>query len=109
MFKIKIFISIIIFSILLVGTSAIKNQTREIEKKILIISKKIHLMKKDLNESQLDYSYLTTPSMIEFKIENFSNIQYFPMKYSKIFLNLSNFLDLQNKIVKNENEKKAKK
>ena len=32
MFKIKIIFSIISFSILLVGTSIIKNQTREIEK-----------------------------------------------------------------------------
>ena len=33
MFKIKIFVSIIIFSILLIVTSIIKNQTRETEKK----------------------------------------------------------------------------
>ena len=34
MFKIKILLSIIIFSSLLFGTSIIKNETREIEKKI---------------------------------------------------------------------------
>ena len=33
MYKFKIFLSISIFSILLIGTSIIKNQTREIEKK----------------------------------------------------------------------------
>ena len=33
MFKIKIFVSIITFSILLIVTSIIKNQTRETEKK----------------------------------------------------------------------------
>ena len=33
MFKIKIFMSIITFSILLIATSIIKNQTRETEKK----------------------------------------------------------------------------
>ena len=35
MFKIKIFVSVITFSILLIVTSIIKNQTRETEKKIL--------------------------------------------------------------------------
>ena len=34
MSKLKIFISIIFFSFLLIGTSAIKNETRELEKKI---------------------------------------------------------------------------
>ena len=37
MFRLKIFISIIIFSSLLFGTSIIKNQTREIEKKYLVL------------------------------------------------------------------------
>ena len=35
MFKFKIISSILIFTFLLIGTSFIKNQTREIEKKIL--------------------------------------------------------------------------
>ena len=37
MFKIKIFISILTFSILLIVTSIIKNQTRETEKKKSLI------------------------------------------------------------------------
>ena len=39
MFKFKILISITIFSFLLIGTSSIKNETRELEKKINILSK----------------------------------------------------------------------
>ena len=42
MFKIKNLFSIIIFSFLLIGTSIIKNQTREIEKKIYNLSKIIN-------------------------------------------------------------------
>ena len=34
MFKLKIFISILIFSFLLIATSIVKNQTRKIEKEI---------------------------------------------------------------------------
>ena len=111
MFRLKIFISIFVFSSLLFGTSIIKNQTRELEKKILNVSKLISIKKKDFYESQLDYSYLTSPSIIEKKIEIFENDQYFPMEYSKIFSSMENFLELQNKfaIKKNQDEKKIQK
>ena len=111
MFRLKILISIIIFSSLLFGTSIIKNQTRDLEKKIFSIRKLILMQEKDLYESQLDYSYLTSPSMLDKKIETFNNEQYLPMDYSKIFLSLSDFVDFQKKFViqKNEYEKKTKK
>ena len=54
MFKIKIFTSITIFLFLLICTSIIKKETREIEKKIFNISKIINQKNKDLNEAQLD-------------------------------------------------------
>ena len=103
MFKFKIIISVIIFSSLLVITSAIKNQTRVIEKKIFNLNSIISNKEKDLNESQLDYSYLTSPSMIEQKIEHLDNKNYFPMEYSKIFLSMSNFLELKKKYVIQKN------
>ena len=99
MFKIKIFISLLIFSSLLFGTSVIKNETREIEKNIHQLNKKINFLEKDFNESQLDYFYLTSPSMIEKRIKNLDIKQYLPMEYSKIFLSISNFNNLQNKYV----------
>ena len=85
MFKIKIFSSIIIFSCLLIITSIIKNETRDIEKKIFKLNKKL-LRKRDLNETQLDYSYLTSPSIIELKLDHLDNYKYLPMEYSNIFL-----------------------
>ena len=108
MFRIKILISIIIFSSLLVFTSIIKNQTREIEKKISNLSKVNNFKNKDLNESQLDFSYLTSPSMIEKRVKEVNFIEYFPMDYSKIFLDISSFTDLKKKFVNknNHNEKK---
>ncbi len=107
MFKIKILLSIIIFSFLLFGTSIIKNETREIEKKIITLNNNYNLKIKDLVESQLDLSYLTSPLMIENLISQ-TDEQYIPMQYSKIFLNMKDFLNLENKIVlkKNRNEKK---
>ena len=108
MSKIKIIFSIFIFSFLLIGTSIVKNQTREIEKKISSISKMIMLKEKDLNESQLDFSYLTSPAMIEKKIEHLGQNQYSPMEISRIFLNMNSFINLQNKFAtqRNTNEKK---
>ena len=46
MFKIKISISLLIFSSLLFGTSVIKNETREIEKNIDQLNKKINFQEK---------------------------------------------------------------
>ena len=93
MFKLQVLISTIIFSLLLIGTSFIKNQTREIEKNISNLSKVIN-QKKRFKRVELDYSYLTSPSIIEQKIEHLDNSKYVPMEYSKIFLNLNSF-DLQ--------------
>ena len=110
MFKIKISISLLIFSSLLFGTSVIKNETREIEKNIDQLNKKINFQEKDFNESQLDYFYLTSPSMIEKRIKNLDIEQYLPMEYSKIFLSISNFNNLQNKYVSQDwNWEKTKK
>ena len=67
MFRVKIFLSIMVFISLLVCTSVIKNETRDIEKKIYDLVKIIDIKEKDLNESQLDFSYLTSPAVIEKK------------------------------------------
>ena len=111
MFKIKIFISIVTFSLLLIITSIIKNQTRELEKKINNLNKIIFLKEIDFNETQLDYTYLTSPLIIENKIKRLDVIEYIPMEYSKIFISMKSFLNLQNKLVNktNQNEKKKKK
>ena len=106
MFKFKMISSVLIFALLLIGTSYIKNQTREIEKKIFSLSKIIHNQKKNLSELQLDYSYLSSPSIIEMKIENLEQIKYLPIESSKIFLSISSFTDLQNKFVIKNHEKK---
>ena len=107
MFKFKIISSILVFTFLLVATSYIKNQTREIEKKIFTLSKIIYNQEKNLSELQLDFSYLSSPSIIEMKIENLQDYKYLPIENSKIFLNISSFNDLQNKfVIKKDHEKK---
>ena len=56
---------------------------------------------------QLDFSYLSSPSIIEMKIENLEQIKYFPIENSKIYSNISSFTDLQKKfVIKKNHEKK---
>ena len=111
MFKSKIAISVTVFVFFLIITSTIKNQTRIIEKQINQLNKKISLKEKDLNESQFDFYYLTSPILIEKKIKNLGYEHYLPMEHSKIFLNFSNFTNIQNKItiLKNKHEEEIKK
>ena len=111
MFRTKIIISSTIFLILLIVTSIIKNQTRIIEKKLYKLNNKISLKEKNINEAQLDFYFLTSPSQIEKKIKILGYDNYLPIEKSNIFLSLSNFTNIQNKIsiLDNQNEKETKK
>ena len=110
MFKTKIIISTIIFLILLIVTSIIKNKTRIIEKKSFKLNKKITIKKQDINESQLDFHFLTSPAEIEKKVKILGQNNYSPIKKSNIFLSLSTFNSIQNQItiLNNKNEKTNK-
>ena len=111
MSKINLIISIFIFSILLSITSAIKNQTRIIEKSIYKIDRKIAIIEKDLHETQLDYFYVSSPGYLSKKIKQLAFIEYVPMDFSRIYFNYRDFKDSQKKItiLKIDNEKKTQK
>jgi hypothetical protein len=89
----------------------IKNQTRIIEKKLYKLNKKISLTEKDINESQLDFHFLTSPAQIEKKVKILGQNNYLPIKNSKIFLSFSNFTDIKKNVstFKKLDEKKIKK
>ena len=110
MFRSKIIICITIFITFLVLTSAIKNKTRIIEKQIIQLNNKILLQKKDFNEAQLEFYYLTSPAEIEKKLSLIGYSNYQPIKYSNIFFKISDFDNIQKKFsnLKNLNEKKIK-
>ena len=111
MSKINLIISICIFSILLSITSAIKNQTRIIEKSIYKIDRKIAIIEKDLHETQLDYFYVSSPGYLSKKIKQLAFIEYIPMDFSRIYFSYRDFTDSQKKIttLKIDNEKKTQK
>tara|TARA_X000001036_G_C20475272_1_gene723321 strand:- start:39 stop:377 length:339 start_codon:yes stop_codon:yes gene_type:complete len=111
MSKIKLIISISIFSILLGITSVIKNQTRIIEQSIYKIDRKIAVLEKDLHETQLDFFYVSSPGYLKKKINQLAFIDYIPMDFSRIYFNYRDFTDSQNKItiLQMDNEKKSQK
>ena len=111
MFKTKIIISITIFVTFLVITSIIKNQTRIIEKQISNLNSKIIFKQKNYNETQLEFYYLTSPAQIEKRLNIIGFDNYQPIAYSRIYLNLSNLIELQKKMsnLDNTNEKKVEK
>ena len=71
MFNKKLFISLFVFSLLMVFTSIIKTQTRVTEKNINLYKKKISKIKNDIHESKLDFYYLSSPSSLVKKIEDY--------------------------------------
>ena len=86
-------------------------ETRVIEKKILSLSTEIALKKEDVNESQLDYYYLSSPAEIENRLYVIGFDDYKPISYSKIFFQISDFIKIEKKISNliKSNEKKIKK
>ena len=111
MVRSKIIIPTIIFLLFLIIISIIKNETRIIEKKLSKLNKQIILKERDLNESELDFYFLTSPAEIEKRVKILGNTNYNPINNSNIFLNLSNFTDTQKKlsILNKYNEKETKK
>ena len=111
MFKMKFIIAITVFISFLLVTSTIKNKTRVIEKNISNLTTKIFIKTNDINETQLDFHYLTSPAEIEKKLSVIGSENYQPIKYSRIFFDISDFTEIQNKISNLENidEKKVQK
>ena len=111
MFKMKFIIAITVFISFLLVTSTIKNKTRVIEKNISNLNTKIFIKLSDINETQLDFDYLTSPAEIEKKISIIGFDNYQPIKYSRIFFDILDFTEIQNKIsnLKKIDEKKIKK
>ena len=83
MLRTKFIISSIIFITFLIITSAVKNKTRILEKKITNLSNDILLKRKDFNETQLDFYYLSSPKEVEKKLNIIGFNDYSPISNSK--------------------------
>ena len=94
-------ISIIVFSILLLCTSIIKNKTRIIEKNIFEHNLKISKLNKDLHEGLLDFNYLSSPKNLS------NNIEFYLMKIST-YEHFSNLLRYESFLDEQKNYQKIK-
>ncbi len=104
----KIFISIIVFSILFFFTSIVKNKTRIIEKSILNNEKKIAFLKNEIYETQLDFFYLSSPDKLTEKIDFLSTEDYSHLSFSQIYLSYESFLKQKKQLTRKINEKDKK-
>ena len=111
MFKTKLIITITIFVFFLVVTSAIKNETRILEKKISHLNAKIKIQRNNINEAQLDFYYLSSPANIEKKLNITGFNEYHPIKFSNIYFDINDFIKVNNIItdLKKSNEKEIQK
>ena len=106
----KLIMSITIFVTFLLITSAIKNKTRIVEKQISYLYKDILIKEKNVNETELDFFYLTSPTELEKKLNLIGINNYKPIQYSNIYFNISDLRKIQSKIsnLNNLNGKKIK-
>ena len=91
MFKTKYVICTILFITFLIVTSFVKNKSRLLEKQITNLNIEIKSKEKDVNETQLDFYYLSSPAEIEKKLNIIGFNKYVPISYSNIFLKVSDF------------------
>ena len=98
MSNLKLFFSLSIFITFLIITSIVKNHSRILEKKILGLKTTVISKKNYLSEAQLEFFYLTSPREIEKKIGSKIIKKFEPIKHSKIFDNLSDFIKVENKL-----------
>ena len=110
MFNSKFIISLTVFVFFLIITSVIKNQSRILEKQIEGLNSNIILKEKDLSETELEFSYLSSPYKIEKKFNRRDLEKYKPIKQSDIFYDIYDFNKIEKKFSNliNIDEKKIK-
>lgn len=89
-----------VFSFFLILIGIVKNETRIIEKQILINEKELENFEKKLFEAQLEYYYLSSPAILSKKIEQFTMSDYVNLEFSQIYFNIEHFLNEKKKITK---------
>ena len=95
--KIAIFI---IYASFFIAIPIIKNETRLIEKKIQNHQTQITFLNKDLSEAFLEFNYLSSPAVLEDKINKNIDIKYDNLNISQIYLDFDDFINEQKKTTK---------
>ncbi len=92
MFKKSVIISLSVFFILMIFTSIVKNNTRNIEKNIEKLAGEVSVLEKELADASIDFIYLSTPERLRKKLADLTNTKYFSYDYSRIFLSTKDFI-----------------
>ena len=111
MFNSKLFFSLTTFIFFLIITSLIKNQSRIIEKQIKVLNNNIVAKEKNISESEMEFSYLSSPNKIEKKFNSRDLEKFEPIEHSKIFYDIHDFNKMDKKLsnLTNIDEKKIRK
>tara|TARA_B100001029_G_C14829357_1_gene322136 strand:- start:178 stop:519 length:342 start_codon:yes stop_codon:yes gene_type:complete len=106
MIKKSLILSLGIFLILMTFASTVKHRTRDLEKQINKTNKEILILKKQLNDAQTDFIYLSNPEKLMKNLSFLKKEEYIPYDYSRIFLSTDDFLinsSNETKLIKEKN------
>ncbi len=92
MFNKSLILSLGIFLILMIFTSSVKHKTRNLEKKINSVNKEIVILKKQLNDAETDFAYLSSPEKLKENLIILRKQGYSIYDHSRIFLSTDEFL-----------------
>ena len=99
-------VALVIMFVLILGTSLIKNSTKEIEDKIFILNESIRSLKVELSDVMLEYNFLSSPEkLIQYQSQYFEKelIKIDIMRIQKIS-EKNDIIELTNFITKINNE-----
>ena len=103
MFNKALIFSLSTFLILMIFTSIIKNNTRNIEKNIEKLNTEILKLNKELFNAEMDFIYLSSPDKLEKKILSLNRKKYSTYDFSRIFLSTEEFINFAPKQTKKIN------
>ena len=100
MFNRPLIFSLSIFLFLMIVTSVIKNNTRNIEKNIEKLNTEVSILNNELLNAEMDFIYLSSPDKLEKKISTFNQKKYSTFNFSRIFLSTEAFINFSSKQTK---------
>ena len=100
MFNRPLIFSLSVFLFLMIFTSVIKNNTRNIEKNIEKLNTEVSILKNELLNAEMDFIYLSSPDKLEKKLSTFNQKRYSTFDYSRIFLSTEEFINFSSKQTK---------